>query len=539
MYRFLRIIAAVISGVVLLGLCAATADAKSLPRVAGLAKAGQVASKAKVKVRWHAVPGARYQMRVAAAPKRLARAHVIATRVPRAYTPRLVNRKTYYVQVRALRGGAKGRWSRVKAVRLVKSAAVSVHHHRPPSDPNLGPVRFSSVAAMKASGLFHIPSDANLVTWHFGNETLEQVFMTLGANDILVLPERPQPYLIDSSDGFRASGVGSVLGANGKRIPIVNTYRGKAARTWFAMARATRGILGMGPGSVIATTNSGFKQEKQIPDKGSPLPGGGTSPGRSWYNTAGVRQGELVGSAEKVIEAASANAYFGNFTMHGRDFGGVAYNGISMKGGTAERLDLDGAWRGFEAVPNGEAGAISVNGGRYLISHVSTSPLNEQGKRVGASPIMINSSPGGRWEYGDASEAYAGMPTIWHSSGKHVWYNITSRWGGPGVNLEQAQDGFQFEMVGGKLWPNRNGQGGHPSPDGIYSNSMHIALNAMGRATITLKNVDLDRNIQAGKLCVQLYNTASPSKVRITATNGGRNVPVVAYGPGGVARLAP
>jgi hypothetical protein len=210
-----------------------------------------------------------------------------------------------------------------------------------------------------------------------------------------------------------------------------------------------------------------------------------------------------------------------------------------MKGGTAERLDLDGAWRGFEAVPNGEAGAISVNGGRYLISHVSTSPLNEQGKRVGASPIMINNSPGGRWEYGDASQAYAGMPTIWHSSGTHEWYNVTSRWGGPGVNLEDVLDGFQFVMTGGKLWPNRAGQGGHPSPDGIYANSMHIALHALGKATITLTDVDLDKNVQAGKLCVQLYLTADPSKVKITATNAGKPVPVAAYGTSGVVQLAP
>jgi hypothetical protein len=404
--------------------------------------------------------------------------------------------------------------------------------------PALGPVKFSSVAAMKASGLFHIPADANLVTWHFGNETLEQAFMTLGANDILVLPERAQPYLIDSSGGFRASGVGSILGSNGKRIPIANTYLGKPARTWFAMARATRGVLGMGPGAVIETTNSGFKEERQIPDKGSPLPGGGTSPGRSWYNTSGVRQGELAGSVEKILESGNTNAYFGNFTMHGRDFGGVAYNGIGMKGGTAERLDLDGAWRGFQAEPNGEAGAISVNGGRYLISHVSTSPLNEQGKRVGSSPIMINRSPGGRWEYGDASEAYIGMPTIWNSSGTHVWYDITSRWGGAGVNLEQVADGFQFQMTGGKLWPNRGGKGGHPSPDGIYENGMHIAMSPLGRATITLKDVDIDKNVQPGKLCVQLYNYGDPSKVKITDVTGGKSVPVAAYGRSGVVKLA-
>jgi hypothetical protein len=387
--------------------------------------------------------------------------------------------------------------------------------------------------------MFHIPSDANLVTWHYGNQTLEQVLMTLGTNDILVLPERAQPYYIDSSDGFRASGVSAVSALDGKKIPVVNTYMGKQARTWFAMARATRGIIGMGPGAVIEPTDSGFKEEAQIPDKGSALPGGGTSPGRFWYNTSGVKQSELVGSQEKLLETAAANAYFGNFTMHGRDFGGVAYSALSMKGGTAERLDLDGAWRGFQAVPNGEAGAITVNKGTYLVSRVSMSPLDANGKRVGSSPLMINSSPGGRWEYGEVDGAKAGMPTIWNSSGTHTWFDVSSKWGTTqAVNLEDTLDGFKFVMTGGALWANRGGNGGHPSPDGVYGNGMHIGLHALGNTTITLQDVDLDRNAQAGKLCVQLYGGTDPSKVKITDTNGGQPVPVAAYGNGGVVQTA-
>ena len=387
--------------------------------------------------------------------------------------------------------------------------------------------------------MFRIPSDANLVTWHFGNQTLEQVFMQLKANDILVLPERTEPYYIDSSDGFRAGGVSSILGQDGKRIPIVNTYMGKPARTWFAMARATRGVIGLGPGAVIEPTNSGFTQEAQIPDKGSVLPGGGTSPGRYWWNTSGVKQGEMVGAQEKILESVDPNAYFANFTMHGRDFGPIAYNAISTHGGTLERLDLDGAWRGFEAVPNGETGAITVTKGTYLISRDSMSPLDEQGRRVGSSPVMINNSPGGRWEYGDVSQTRVGMPTIWHSSGNHVWYDVKSRFGTKqAVNLEDVLDGFHFTMTGGALWPNRAGRGGHASPDGIYGNGLHIGMSAVGRATITLNDVDLDQNVQAGKLCVQLYGSTRPSNVTINVTNAGRSVPVAAYGAGGVVQTA-
>ncbi|WP_460842288.1 hypothetical protein [Nocardioides marmoraquaticus] len=397
--------------------------------------------------------------------------------------------------------------------------------------PVMGPVSFPSVEAMKASGMYRIPSDANLVPWTFGDKTLEEVFMTLGSNDILVLPERKDPYLIDSADGFRAAGVGAVLGEGGKRIPIVSTYKGKPARTWFAMARAQRGVIGLGPGAVIETTNSGFTQEAQIEDKGSPLPGGGTSPGRFWYNTAGVQQSELVGSQEKVLEAANPNAYMANFTMRGRDFGGVAYTAISMRGGTAERLNLNGAWRGFSGVPNGETAAVSVSRGSYLISRVMTGTLDGQGRRVGTSPIMINSSPGGRWEYGDASQARKGMPTIWNSSGRHEWFNVTSRWSdGPGVNLEQVADGFEFVWKSGRLWSNRGGNGGYPSPDKIHGNSLHISLNALGRATIKLSDVSIDNNVQAGKLCVQLYGKSDPANLNMSLVNDGKSVPIAAFG---------
>src|SRR4051794_16128665 len=122
MHRFLRLLAAALSGVVILGLCVATADARGVPRVHDVAKAGQLVSKGEVKIKWHGVRGAHYQMRVASARKRLPAAHVIGATGTRAYTPRLANRKLYFVQVRALRGGAKGRWSRAARVRLVMPA---------------------------------------------------------------------------------------------------------------------------------------------------------------------------------------------------------------------------------------------------------------------------------------------------------------------------------------------------------------------------------------------------------------------------------
>ncbi len=46
------------------------------------------------------------------------------------------------------------------------------------------------------------PADANYVYWPNGATSMEAVMASLSANDILVLPEREEPYLIDSSNGF-------------------------------------------------------------------------------------------------------------------------------------------------------------------------------------------------------------------------------------------------------------------------------------------------------------------------------------------------
>ena len=78
--------------------------------------------------------------------------------------------------------------------------------------------------------------------WDNAWTNLEQAFAALSLNDILVLPERAEPYWIDSSKGFMAGGVKEIdgTGANGlkdgSRVPIVSN-----SRLWFAMSRARRG----------------------------------------------------------------------------------------------------------------------------------------------------------------------------------------------------------------------------------------------------------------------------------------------------------
>lgn len=403
-----------------------------------------------------------------------------------------------------------------------------------------GPVSYTSLDQAKTA--LGAPTDANYVMWDTSwpvDRDLEDVFNSLGANDILVLPERTQPYVIDSSEGFRAQGVASVTGKNGQ-LPIVNRYKGiRDARTWFAMARAQKGILGMGPGAVIQMSQSSWTQEPQIEDAGSPQPDGTKSPGRFWTNKAGVVQGELVGSQEKVIEAANATPFFGNFRMKSRDLGGVAYNGISAKGGKIVRVNLSGAWRGFQPVPNGETGAISINGGNYLISKCILGTRDDSGKRVGSSPIMINTSSGGTIEDTDASESVAGMLTIWRSSGKHTLKNVNTRFNyGPGLNLEKNQSGLEIEWIGGSIWSDYKGNGGktpRPTDQGTQGD-LHLNIYTEGTsAKITLRGVDIDKGPTAGAVNVQSYEPSAGAQQQklsdITAFDTqGNPIPIKVYG---------
>lgn len=407
------------------------------------------------------------------------------------------------------------------------------------SSVDKGPVSYSTLEQAKTA--LGAPTDANYVVWNSSwpkERDLEDVFYSLGANDILVLPERPEPYIIDSSEGFRASGVASVTGRYGQ-LPIVNRYKGiRSARTWFAMARAQRGILGMGPGAVIRMSQSTWTQEPQIEDKGSVQSDGWVSPGRFYTKTDGTLGSELVGAQEKVIEAQYDHPFFGNFKMKNRDLGGVAYNGIVANGGTFVRLDLSGGWRGFQAVPNGETGAIA-SGGRsymYLISQCVLGTRDETGNRVGSSPIMINSSIGGTIEDTDASESVAGMLTIWNSSGKHTLKNVNAHFNwGPGINLEQVQPNFILEWIGGSIWSDYYGNGGKspkPSDQGTKGR-MHMQINTAGSsAKITLRGVDLDTGPTAGALNIQSYGSNQQQKLSdILAYNqAGNPIPIKVYG---------
>ena len=258
--------------------------------------------------------------------------------------------------------------------------------------------------------------------WNHGNKMLDEVFASLGANDILVLPERAEPYLIDSSRGFMASGVNAVDGLNGTKIPVTSN-----SRLWFAMARARRGLIGMGPGAVVQPSASAWTQGRQ------PVP-------MKAYFTSGSSM-TLSGAQNKLIESDNNNGFFGNFTLRGRDFGGVAYGGLV--GRQFVRLNIDGAWRGFASVPNGETGGINILGGpNYRIESVTLTSVN------GPSPIMWNRSTGGTTSKVRTSGPNVGMLTFWLArastpSGCHVAGRSVI------VNIEQPAAGFSLDWQGG------------------------------------------------------------------------------------------
>src|SRR4051794_41392469 len=110
LHRLLRLVAVLASVGVLLGLCVANAEAQA-PRIAGLTKLGQNTNQAKVKIGWHSMRGARYQFRLSTHRSSLRSAHKYYSSRSRVYTPRLRANKVYYVQARAFKGHAKGRWS--------------------------------------------------------------------------------------------------------------------------------------------------------------------------------------------------------------------------------------------------------------------------------------------------------------------------------------------------------------------------------------------------------------------------------------------
>lgn len=250
------------------------------------------------------------------------------------------------------------------------------------------------------------PSGLNYRTWSFSSDTsLSAALAQMGSNDCLVLPERDEPYYIDTSHGFNYPGA------------------------YYGMARARGGIHGMGPGTVIQLGSSGFSQGQA---------------------TSGS------GNLNNLISSGTAGAYFGNFTLQGRSLGGCAYDGIKVGGSntTLENLRLVGAHRGWRNSPPGESGGITGNGGSNL------SVLNTEidcrdassGLRAGTSPMMFNNQAGVTVKDVYAHHSLAGAITFYRVDGATVRNTRSEHNGsGPGglnghaFNVEQSTGTVLFD----------------------------------------------------------------------------------------------
>lgn len=358
------------------------------------------------------------------------------------------------------------------------------------------PVSVSTLAEARA--LSGAPSNANYVMWNPAWQHIQQAFEALGSNDILVLPERTEPYLIDSSNGFMAAGVKEVDGVgsdgkkNGSRVPIVSRNN-----LWFAMARAPRGILGMGPNAIIAPSTSAWRRPAQ------PILQNQTAGNQTMlrYMLDGST-GEMYGVQEKLIECEHADSFFDNFTLRGRDFGGVGYNGIvnsPPSGGKThvKRVFFDGCWRGHAGVPNGETGGLALLRAIYDIEACDFHSVG------GPSPIMWNRTAGGTVRNVRSDKPNYGMFTYWKCGGVNTLTDVLMDTGQIGFNLEENLAGFELNMTGGRMmldWPSNN--------------RFHLNINPSGGSIkVRLQGVQVSGNgYTPGTVSAHVYSTAGVQK---------------------------
>lgn len=376
------------------------------------------------------------------------------------------------------------------------------------SAPVRGPQRYATVA--EARSALNAPADANYVTWNPTWTTaglmLHEVFTKyLGANDVLVLPERvngagqPIPYLIDSSKGFMASNVAAVSGNLTNDVPSTRTIITSNSRCWFEMARGRRGIIGMGPNAVVEPSVSTFKRGRQ------PSPIGSTQ--MKAYNSSGVALQSLVGAQDALLGFDHASPFVGNLTIHGRDCGGVAYSGV--RASTVVNVLFDAASRGFSGVPNGETGSISMGAGAlYRIENVEIR-TTVNGVPVVTSPIMWNRARGGIMKNVKSGRPVAGMLTLWRCDGVNTWTDVSIDGNNQCINLEEGGASFVLNWTGGTA-----------ATTGKYH---IIGESSGGSKKVTLKGVTVTGGVVPGAFGYHFYSyngTATQLKSDLVRADG-------------------
>lgn len=366
------------------------------------------------------------------------------------------------------------------------------------------PISYPTVTAARTA--LGAPESANYVVWNNAWDDLGEAFAALNAGDILVLPERDEPYWIDSSNGFMADGVKEIdgVGSNGlkdgSRIPIVSR-----AGHWFEMTRARRGIIGLGPGAVIEPSPSSFTRQAQpiLEDQAD------GQKFQTLYYLNGATQ-NINGAQETLIGYEHPNPFFANFTIKGRSFGGVAYSGIKPTGGTQasntfKRIKFDECWRSHDGVPNGETGCLTLNRGTYLIENCDI--ITPKDSVSGGSCIMWNNNTGGvvrnvRTDETNRPSNMGGMWTFWRCGGVNTFENAHVHARQSGINIEENLAGFELDWTGGTLSVDYPG------------NRFHFVGNPSGGPPkISLADVDVSPNgYTPGALVFNNYAASAQGK---------------------------
>lgn len=270
----------------------------------------------------------------------------------------------------------------------------------------------------------------------WGDMHLEQMHSKItsenGADTILVLPERATPYMVDMTGGFKITGdVASVTGWASVTV---------GRSTWFTATRGAGGIVGLGPGAKLAMSDpAGWSAPAQ--DAGF----GWTDQGATFH--------DLSDATCSVVQFDRPNVVIANLHIEPRQWmGGVAFNYFNVLRGTSNhavirRISSQGGWYGFKAAPNGEVALLSVSSS-YDIRDCWIDARLPDGTDSGVSPVMVNSSSGGRLERVTAVSPWKGMTTWWHCSGTHNICQLrTVHPDSHGINLEQSQAGVVFNLA--------------------------------------------------------------------------------------------
>lgn len=354
--------------------------------------------------------------------------------------------------------------------------------YRPLSVTLTGSTSASYLTSLQNAGL-DVPADANYVKWPYSSPDgafLDTVFATLGANDVLILPEATRvdgtawPYRIDSSNGFM--------------------YAANDPRHNHSMARFTRGLVGCGPKTIITTSVSSFSAPPQGDVYTDPITGVSTTKG---------------GNKNCVIETSTVNPYFGNLEFQGRSFGGVAFDGVRFAKGiySLEYVFFNAPHRGFKNSPNGEAGGWTVRGGPVRnAGNFEVECRDSTGARVGSSPWMLNSLTGAYVHDAYVHHSVAGMPTAWTvtstASAPVKYERVRSEFNGSaGGGLNGSCFNFEicngtFELVDCTLI--NNYLGNYDSTQGTGNSELHLSGgSATAQATINLRNCKIDQGPRA------------------------------------------